>query len=413
MFKFIHAADIHLDSPLKGLERYDGAPAEECRGATRRALENLVELAVEERVAFVLIVGDLYDGDWPDYNTGLYFGTQVARLRDAHIPVYLIRGNHDAQNKMTKDLRKLDNLEIFSTDRAQTMHLDECGVAIHGRSYPRRDVTENLAKGYPDGVRGCFNLGLLHTCATGREGHESYAPCTIDDLRFREYGYWALGHIHAREILNGDPPVIFPGNVQGRHIREHGAKGCMLVTVDDANEVTSIEHRRLDVVRWEWCRVDASGAVDDEEILGRFADRLAELLTDSDDRLLAIRVEILGACPAHDRLAADWLHWTNEVRLRAIEIGGGQAWVEKVRGRTSPPRSLEDDAFSDGPLAELGGLLEELRLDETRLVALGGKELIDLKKKLPGELREGLDHPARLRELLDQIGPMLMGRLRA
>src|SRR5262249_48350689 len=137
MFKFLHAADIHLDSPMLGLDRYEGAPVAECRGATRRALENLVDLAVAERGAFVLIVGDLYDGDWPDYNTGLFFGAQMARLRDAGIPAYLIRGNHDAANRMTKDLRPLDNVVVLADHRPVTVALDDVGVALHGQSYPK------------------------------------------------------------------------------------------------------------------------------------------------------------------------------------------------------------------------------------------------------------------------------------
>src|ERR1700730_3943801 len=149
MFKFLHAADIHLDSPQKGLDRYEGAPVAECRQATRRALENLVRLAVEEKVAFVLIVGDLYDGDWPDYNTGLFFSAQMARLRDAGIKVFLIRGNHDAENRMTKDLRRLDNTKFLSTEKPETVTLDEFGVAIHGRGFPRRDVEDNWATTYP------------------------------------------------------------------------------------------------------------------------------------------------------------------------------------------------------------------------------------------------------------------------
>ena len=120
MFKFIHAADIHLDSPLKGLEQYEGAPADEIRGATRRALENLVDLALRESVDFVLLAGDLYDGDWKDHNTGLFFVAQMARLREANIPVVAISGNHDAANKMTKSLRLPDNVELLPPARPST-----------------------------------------------------------------------------------------------------------------------------------------------------------------------------------------------------------------------------------------------------------------------------------------------------
>ena len=372
MFTFLHAADIHLDSPQRGLERYEGAPVAECRGATRRALENLVELALTEKVAFVVIVGDLYDGDWPDYNTGLFFGKQMARLRDGGIRVVMIRGNHDAANKMTKDLRLVDNVTVLSTHEAQTVLLEDHGVAIHGRSFPTREVKENLARSYPARRSGYFNLGLLHTCVDGREGHEPYAPCTLADLRAREYGYWALGHIHRREVLHKeDPWVVFPGNLQGRHAREPGPKGCVLVTVDDHHEVVSAQDRWLDVVRWETCRLDAVGARDGDEVVARFRNLLAPLLTACDDRLLALRVEVGGATPAHAMLAAHAGHWTNEFRQAALDAGDCRVWIEKVLFRTSPPKSMAEGLASDAPLAELSAYLDELRGDEARLSALG------------------------------------------
>ena len=94
MLKFLHAADIHLDSPLHGLERYEGAPVEELRSATRRAFDNLIELAIAEDVSFVLLAGDLYDGDWKDYNTGLYFVGQMRKLKEAGIRVFIVSGNN-------------------------------------------------------------------------------------------------------------------------------------------------------------------------------------------------------------------------------------------------------------------------------------------------------------------------------
>ncbi len=411
MFKFLHAADIHLDSPQRGLDRYEGAPAAECRAATRRALENLVDLALAERVAFVLIVGDLYDGDWTDYNTGLFFGKAMARLRDGKIPVYMIRGNHDAQNRMTKDLRLLDNVRVLSADRAETIVQEDCGVAIHGRSFATRAVLDNLARSYPARVPGLFNIGLLHTCVDGREGHEPYAPCSLSDLRAREYGYWALGHIHAREILHKeDPWIVFPGNIQGRHVREPGPKGCMLATVDDSLEVAAIQPRWLDVVRWETCRVDAAGARDGDEALQLFGRRLERLMPEIDGRLLALRVEFHGASAAHASLSARSGHWMSEVRQAAIDGGSGRVWVEKVVFKTTPPAE-PGIARGDAPLAELAACLDELHNDDDRLRALGDRALDDLKRKLPAELLEELDGPDRLRALLDQAGPLLFERL--
>lgn len=249
MFKFIHAADIHLDSPLHKLDYYEGAPVNEIRQATRGAFENLVYLAISEGVAFILLVGDLYDGDWKDYNTGLYFVSQMRKLREAQIPVFIIAGNHDAASKITKNLRLPDGVEIFPSQAPKTIQMDNPDVAIHGQSFSSPSIKKDLSANYPSAIPGCFNIGMLHTCATGKEGHEPYAPCTIDGLTSKGYDYWALGHVHNRGILKDDPLIVFPGNIQGRHIRETGPKGCMLVSVED-DGMPALEFKPLDVIRW-------------------------------------------------------------------------------------------------------------------------------------------------------------------
>lgn len=407
MFRFLHAADIHLDSPLKGLDRYEGCPADEIRGATRRALANLVRVAIAEKVAFVLIAGDVYDGDWRDHNTGLWFVKQMALLRDAKIDVFLISGNHDAKNKMTRELRLPDNVFPLATDRPETRRTRDGLAAIHGQGFATAAVTEDLAAHYPAPAAGCFNVGMLHTSATGREGHERYAPCTVESLRSKGYGYWALGHVHARETLDDrDAPIVFPGNIQGRHIREQGPKGCMLVTVNDAGAATA-DFRTLDVLRWATCRVDASAARDGDDVVEAFQDQVPALLAGSDDLPLAVRVEVVGASSAHGPLAADPAHWTAQIRSEAIARGSGKIWVEAVKIRTRSRSAGGDPALgADGPLAELDLLLRELGGDDARLMEFATRELADLRKKLPVELRRAdgvdLDDPDWLRHELAQ-----------
>jgi exonuclease SbcD len=413
MFKFLHAADIHLDSPFKGLERYEGAPVEQMRQATRRALANLVQLALDEQVAFVLIAGDLYDCDWRDYRTGLFFVNQMARLRQANIPVFVIAGNHDAANKMTRTLRLQANVTMLATDQPETRTLEDLDVAIHGQGFATEAVTEDLSARYPAAKSGCFNIGLLHTCATGRENHARYAPCTIDGLLRKQYDYWALGHIHKREILHPEPPIVFPGNVQGRHIREAGPKGCMLVTVHN-NRSVETEFRCLDVLRWEALRVDATEAEDPDAVLGQVTDQLDQLRQESEGRPLAVRVEVSGLCPAHDLLSANPQKWINEIRSLASEAGADELWIEKVKFLTAPPRTHVPPP-ADGPLGELLSVLDELREDASQLQRLH-EELADLERKLPQELKEGpdairLDDPAWRQSVLAQVQPLLVSRL--
>ena len=413
MFRFLHAADIHLDSPLRGLERYEGAPADQIRQATRRAFEGLVQLALDERVDFVLIAGDLYDGDWKDYNTGLYLVKQLARLREAGIPVFTIAGNHDAANKMTRSLRLPDNVHMLATEFPETRVLEDIGVAIHGQGFATEAVDDNLAERYPAGKRGYFNIGLMHTCVTGREGHGRYAPCTVGDLLVKHYDYWALGHIHQREALHPEAPIIFPGNVQGRHIRESGPKGCILVTVANGRRPQA-EFCPLDVLRWERCGVDAAAADSPDAVLDRLADRLRQLRDDSDGRPLAVRVEVFGPCPVHDKLLTDPHRFTQEIRAAAFAAGGESVWVEKVKIRTTPPLGTAEPQ-ADGPLGELLGVIEEYGADEDHLQGLRD-ELTDLRRKLPAELAQGMeglrfDDPAWLRGILNEVRPMLISRL--
>jgi DNA repair exonuclease SbcCD nuclease subunit len=413
MFKFIHAADIHLDSPMHRLDAYDGAPAEEFRQAVRRAFENLIRLALAEKVAFVLIAGDLFDGDWKDYNTGLYFAAQMNRLHNAGIPVFIIAGNHDAAGRITRDLRYPENVRRFPSDRAATFRLETLRVAVHGQSFSSPAVKKDLSIDYPDPVTGWFNIGLLHTCATGREGHEPYSPCSPEALRNKGYDYWALGHIHQHEILSRDPPIVFSGNIQGRHIRETGPKGCVMVSVDDAGR-TEPEFTPLDVVRWAVAEVTVSGAKNTFEVIDRTRICMETLLEENDGMPMAVRVHVLGETEVHNELLANPDRWESEIRAAANDIGSGRIWVEKIRFETRPSSS-ERHLPKTGAMGELMDLFDTLAADPSarrQLIA----ELDDLEKKIPPELKDGedairLDDPQWSAGLLARVKPMLIRHL--
>jgi exonuclease SbcD len=414
MFKFIHTADIHLDSPLHKLDRYEGAPVDEFRQATRRAFENLVQLALSEKVAFVLIAGDLFDGDWKDYNTGLFFVAQMARLRDAGIQVFIVAGNHDAANKISKTLRLPDNVMSFPTENPATFRMTEINVAVHGQSFASPVVKKDLSAGYPKADNGFFNIGLLHSCLTGREGHEPYAPCSPEGLRNKGYDYWALGHVHQKERVIEDPPIVFSGNPQGRHARETGPKGCMLVRVEDGTRI-DVEFKPTDVVRWVAADVAAAGSKSGYDIVDFFVRRLAELLDENDGLPMAVRVHIDGETPACDEVLADLERWSNEIRSSALEIGSGRVWVEKVNFTLTPPASAKRLKHAEGAIDELLKLFDELAAEPESRLRLA-TELSDLGKKLPRELKEGadavsFDDPDWLRDMLDQVRPMLIRRL--
>lgn len=402
--KFVHAADLHLDSPLRGLPAYEGAPVDEVRGATRRALENLVELCVEESAALLVIAGDLYDGDWKDYSTGLFFVQQMARLRDAGVHVAWVRGNHDASSKITRHLNPPENVTELSFSAPETVLYEDCGVAVHGVGYATAEVRDNLALSYPEPRSGLFNLGLLHTSLDGRPGHAPYAPCALDQLRARGYDYWALGHVHAREVLSREPWVVFSGNLQGRHIQEVGPKGATLVTVE-GGQVRAAEPRALDVVRWARCEVDIEGAADLDEALERAAGELRKLLLEAEGRLVACRVTLHGRSPAHGALVARSERVLAE--LRALGLGAGGVYIERVELRSGPAVDLPTVRQREDAIGELFRSLEELRSEGEALEELRAEVL----RGLEGLAQDVVRSESDAEELLDAAERLLSGRL--
>lgn len=411
MFKFLHAADLHLDSPLRGLAAYEGAPVQALRGATRRAFDELIRLALDERVEFLLLAGDIYDGDWKDYSTGLYLHAQMVRLREAGVKVYLIAGNHDAESQITRSLRLPDNVQVLATRRPQTIRDEALGVAIHGQGFASRAVTDDLAAAYPDPIGGMLNIGLLHTMLAGREGHQPYAPTSLQVLLDRRYDYWALGHVHQRAVLHEGPWVVYPGNLQGRHVREPGAKGATLVSVD-GGRITGVEHRALDVLRWDVCRVAAAGANTGADVIDRVRAAVGQRADARDGRFLALRIEVSGPCRAHDELGTRPDDWVQQVRAAALDAGGGDVWVEKVRLDTSSDMRLEDLLLREDAIGELLRAIDALRADPTPCGGL----FADLQSRLPADLRGG-DDPLDLRgadflgEALGDVRQMLVTRL--
>ena len=378
MFRFIHTADIHIDSPLRGLSGFDGAPVEQIRTATRRAFENLVDLSVRESVAFVLIAGDLWDGDWPDAGPGLFFIKQASRLREAGIHLYVVKGNHDAENTLTRELRYPDNVHIFGHRHPDTMHLAALNVVIHGQSFSEPNVTRDLAADYPAPTPGAFNIGLLHTCLDGDSRHYAYAPTTTTALVARGYQYWALGHVHQRRVLKQDGvPIVFPGNLQGRRLLETGPKGCELVTVDDDGNVSS-RFEALDVVRWLETSVDLSGATTLDAVDAAVRDALDDARRAHAGRLLAVRLHMQGVSV----LAAELTRREDlRDRLNGIAIDVGEIWLERIVFDMTAPQTDLKFPLSD----EIRELAAEIEGDE-RLTREWMAEFAPLGAQLTGEL---------------------------
>lgn len=416
-FRFLHAADIHLDSPLKGLANQDGGAAERIRTATREAFDQLVSLTIEEQVDFLIIAGDLYDGDWRDYKTGLFFTGQMGRLRASNIPVYLLHGNHDAESQITKRLDLPDNVYVFGTRKPETFVVEDLNVALHGQSFRQRDVTENLVPDYPAPVSGAFNIGVLHTGLGGMGGHANYAPCSLNDLTNKGYDYWALGHVHQAEVLHEHPHIVFPGNLQGRHVRETGVKGAQLVTVED-REIVNLETAPCDVVRWTVLSVPLNDAANMGDVTDRIRNALeAAVATRADGRLLACRIRLEGRTEVHAQLIASEERALAEARASAMGLGDEVAWVEKVVIATEATVDPETLAQREDAIGALQQMLRAATNDAALLSEIGD-DVSALVRCLPHELRADIeDHVLKsavegnYEDLISEVAPYLSARL--
>jgi len=417
--KFIHAADIHLDSPLRGLARMEGRTAERIRTASRAAFEQLIQCAIDEKADFLVIAGDLYDGTWRDYKTGLFFAEQMGRLNQADIPVFVLHGNHDAESQITRPLTLPNNVRVFRTRSPQTFHIEELKVALHGQSYRETAVIDNLLPDYPPPVDGAFNIGVLHTALGGGMGdHANYAPCSLSELVAKGYDYWALGHVHQSQVLNQRPHVVFPGNLQGRHVRETGRKGACLVTVEEG-AVVDFAMLALDVVRWAVLDVDVTAAGSTADVIDLMRDALVRSVAEADGRLLAARIELHGRTELHGRLVADIETITAEARSVALGLGDEAAWVEKIVVQTKPQADAIALAAREDTLGDLQRMLR-MAMNDEELVTQMKEDIGELIGKLPYEVRDGCEDEVLAAAvageygvLIEKVAPYLNARLTA
>jgi len=348
MFKFLHAADLHMDSPLAGLTSLGEDIAKTVATASRKAFKRMLDLARSEKVQFMVISGDILDGAIRDHGTIQFLLNELGVLAQT-IPVYLIRGNHDALNTAGTGMIWPANVFELAGDQPTTLIVPNIPVAIHGQSFKERATQENLVRGYPAAVANHFNIGILHTSLAGLDAtHDRYAPTSVDELVGKGYHYWALGHIHKREIIRGGSPwIVYPGNIQGRSVRETGPRGCAIVRVDSTLNASS-EFVDLDEVRFHEVDVDLTGV--------HSANRWADKLRDSVKHLPwananAIRVRFTGNADASTVLPPGAL-LRQEVRQTLAGLGKS-AVLEKIKIECATAASAagllanEEDLFAE------------------------------------------------------------------
>ena len=399
-FRFVHTADLHLDSPLRSLALRNPDLAELIGTATRAALEAIVDLCLDERVDALLIAGDLYDGDQTSMATARLLAEQVERLDQAGIRVFAIRGNHDALARITKELVLPPSVKVYGA-RADAVAIgtDDLPVVIHGLSFKDAQAPRSLLPDYRPPVADAVNIGLMHTSLNGAPGHDPYAPCSVADLEASGFTYWALGHIHKRQVHGRHGHIVMAGMPQGRFIDEAGPKSVTLVTVADDHGLT-LEERPVALARFERLTVDLGGIeVWDEAVHAAGAAVAAVRETVSTDHLV-LRPRLEGATPLAWRLRRDLDRLQGDAEHRAAGIGG--TWIEKIELACSAPGAT--DAPVAGPVEELRRLMESDVAGSDAFEATMRAAAADLFRALPPRLRSVLgddeaEMEARLRQL--------------
>lgn len=375
-FSFIHAADLHLDSPFRGFEQIADVvdrPVREnvlrqLRNCTFAALENLVNACIRHRVDFLVLSGDIYDLADRSLRAELRFREAVERLAERKIPVFVAYGNHDHGEGVRSGLTWPENVHFFSPGEVEYREIVRQGkeiARVYGISYPQRDVSENYARLFKRHGEAPFAVGVLHCNVGGIPEHENYAPCRLEDLVEAGMDYWALGHVHARRVLReSGPSIVYSGTLQGRSPREEGEKGCYLVNVSGSGLV-SLRFISVDSVRWTGVKVSIDGMKTEDELVNCLNEKLTGIQRAHGNRSVVARIILTGRGPLHRRLKSGAVvdDILGELRLHFAGEEGNFLWPESIQCRTGIPVDKESIRQSETLLGDLLLLAGEARRD--------------------------------------------------
>ena len=417
-FSFIHAADLHLDTPFTGISKVNPILQPILQNASLTAFDNLIQVAIARKVNFVVFAGDIYDGVEHGIRAQDRFLQGLRRLDEHGIWSLFIHGNHVPLEEGWSALRPEDfppkavRFDQWDQVRAVPIMSDGETVAIvHGISFRKKAETRNLSLEFPK--QRCdrlFHVGMLHCNVGGQTGHDNYAPCTVDDLRSRAIDYWALGHIHERTLLNAsDPVVLYPGNLQARRFDESGPKGCTFVQIDSFGH-TTMEMIESDVVRFVRFDIDIDGLTSVNEILNACDSQTKEAITKAERRTLVSRISLRGETSAHGDLlkaeAQGGLLDTFQERLQFDRF-----WLDSVTIKTRPLLNRSEVARSGAFEGALVRLTDALQASDEELAQLTEVIKAPLMKRCRfDDLLPKLE-PAEIRAVIQQAESRLLGLL--
>ncbi|MBC1564985.1 metallophosphoesterase family protein [Listeria booriae] len=326
--RFVHMADLHLDSPFLGLRHLPDSVFEKLKNSTFASLTRGIDVAIREAVDFVIIAGDIYDEEDQSIKAQARFYKEMERLNQAGIPVYMIHGNHDYVAKYRDRLQLPENVTVFDTTLEMYTFVSQSGVRVnlYGFSYGERHIREAMYQQYKRQGDADFHIGLLHGSEmTGNAMQDVYAPFKVSDMK--QMDYWALGHIHLRQVLAEEPMIYFPGNIQGRHRKETGDKGLTLVTLRETGaELTFVETAPI---IWEEAILEISEDVDFSKLFQLSLQAVKEAARMDKSVLLGLRLvaHVPLSLDVKQRIdSGEWLDMLQETWIDEANF----VWVTRV-----------------------------------------------------------------------------------
>jgi len=375
LLRFVHAADLHLDSPFVGIKAV--APehvTNALHSATFSAYQNIIKLCIDESVDALLVAGDVYDSSDRSLRAQLKFVAGLEQLHEAGIRSFVCHGNHDPLDGWEARLDYPPSCTRFGPQfQAAPVFDDDPGRAVvQGISYPTRDIHHNLVRDLDEVNSNAFSIGLLHTNVDGNTGHASYAPCSLDDLRSSSIDYWALGHVHTQQILSEQSPtVVYPGNSQGRHPNESGPRGVYLVEVDGAKNL-QLDFRAVDTVRWQRSVLDISPLETEQELLDSLDQTMTDAQGEAGGRSVVLQVTLTGRGGLYSALQRP-----NFIESLLEDLNGeweGRSpfvWCERIEDNTGAPFNRQERIEGSDFLAELLKTVDRAKNEPDLLKRLG------------------------------------------
>src|ERR1051326_1041197 len=350
--RFVHAADLHLDSPFRGIGEASAGLRDQLQSATLQALSRVVDHTINANADFLIIAGDIYDSKDRNLRALVSFRREMEKLAERHIPAYIVHGNHDPLNGWGSGFQLPPNVTVFG-GHADTEPYVRGGrevAAITGVSYMRERVTDNLAASFKRTENAPYSIAVLHANIGHQSGHADYAPATINDLNEAGFNYWALGHVHTRSVLATEPAmVVYPGNTQGRSSRETGPRGCYQVDVDTYGRA-HLGFIDCSTARWAHIELSIRGYSTMDMLINAMLDKAREESSTFEGPTIA-RCTIRGNGSLHRDLQRDGM--SEELR----EVLGEVVVPESVRIVTGP--ELESPARTETMVSDFLGLTQQ------------------------------------------------------